>query len=96
MEMGTFTCRTWSYIGDDVPDVDVYLLLEVSSILLVHQHKVQVVPDTELLIDITHSWGQVVPEYQSINHINYNQSIAQNKFPFFLLQFLLSLPGIHG
>lgn len=37
-----------------------YLLFEVPSVLLIHQHQVEEVADWELLVHISHSGGQVV------------------------------------
>ena len=39
----------------------VYLLLEVSPLLLVYQHQVKVVSHRELLVDVSHSRGQFIP-----------------------------------
>lgn len=37
------------------------LLLEVPAILFVDEHEIEVVPDRELLVDVTHGRRQVVP-----------------------------------
>lgn len=36
-----------------------YLLLEVSSVLLVNKDKIEVISDAELLVDFSESWRQI-------------------------------------
>lgn len=44
-----------------------YLLLEVPSLLLIYKHQVEVVPHTELLVDIFHGWCEVIAGQEKPN-----------------------------
>ena len=44
-----------------------YLLFEVPSLLLVHQHQVEVVPHAELFIDVLHGGSEVVASQEQAN-----------------------------
>lgn len=46
--------------GGDRP----HLLFEIAPFLLIYQHQVKVIAHRELLVDVTHGWGELIPSQE--------------------------------
>lgn len=63
------------------------LLLEVSSLLFVHQHQIEIISYGKLLIDILHGWREVVSRQEESNRYRFPSD--RRTIHYFILRYVL-------